>query len=70
MPRPVQKCHGQSPRRFITRGQDDLEEDDVYLLDTFTTIFAWVGSQSNEVAPTHSVVPRHSCARFLLVLHA
>ena len=55
--------------RPVHVAQDDLEEDDVYLLDTFTTIFAWDGSQSNEVAPTHSVVPRHSCARFLLALH-
>ena len=55
--------------RPVYVAQDDLEEDDVYLLDTFTTIFAWVGSQSNEVAPTLYVVHRHSCAHLLLALH-
>jgi len=28
--------------------QADLEEEDVYLLDSFTTIFVWVGSAANE----------------------
>ena len=28
--------------------QADLEEDDVYILDTFTTVFVWLGSEANE----------------------
>ena len=31
--------------RFLA-GQADLEEDDVYLLDLFNTIYVWVGSQA------------------------
>ena len=26
--------------------QEDLEEDDVYLLDAFSTLYLWVGGQS------------------------
>ena len=29
-------------------GQADLEDDDVYLLDVYTSIFVWLGSQANE----------------------
>jgi hypothetical protein len=29
--------------------QSDLEDDDVYILDTFTTVFIWLGSQANEL---------------------
>jgi len=28
--------------------QSDLEEDDVYILDTYSTVFVWVGSEANE----------------------
>eukprot|EP00004_Rigifila_ramosa_P003356 TRINITY_DN135_c2_g1_i2.p1 TRINITY_DN135_c2_g1~~TRINITY_DN135_c2_g1_i2.p1 ORF type:complete len:540 (+),score=132.74 TRINITY_DN135_c2_g1_i2:1144-2763(+) len=30
-------------------GQDDLEADDVYLLDTFNEVFIWVGAGSNQL---------------------
>merc|ERR1719253_1310923 len=28
--------------------QADLEEDDVYLLDVFTNLYVWIGSEANE----------------------
>lgn len=28
--------------------QNDLNDEDVYLLDTYTQIFVWIGSQSSE----------------------
>ena len=42
MPQPV---HVSRP---ADASQDDLEEDDVYLLDVYVAIYVWVGSQSNE----------------------
>ena len=42
MPQPV---HVSRPADV---SQDDLEEDDVYLLDVYVAIYVWVGSQSNE----------------------
>ena len=32
--------------------QADLSEDDVYLLDTFTSIFVWIGSEANAAERT------------------
>lgn len=29
--------------------QADLEDDDVFLLDTYTSVFIWFGSECNEV---------------------
>jgi len=29
-------------------GQADLEEQDVYILDSYTTVWVWIGSQANE----------------------
>jgi len=34
--------------------QADLEEDDVFLLDTYTSIFIWLGSECNEVEKSKS----------------
>lgn len=28
--------------------QTDLEEDDIFILDVYTSIFVWVGSEANE----------------------
>ena len=36
-------------------GQVDLEEEDVFLLDSFTTIWVWIGSQSNSEESTMGV---------------
>ena len=36
-------------------GQIDLEEEDVFLLDSFTTIWVWIGSQSNSEESTMGV---------------
>jgi len=33
---------------IINFSQEDLEEEDVYLLDVYTTLFLWIGSQANE----------------------
>lgn len=35
--------------------QEDLIDDDVMLLDTFTTVFVWVGSQSNDTEKSESL---------------
>jgi len=35
--------------------QEDLVEEDVMLLDTFTTLFVWIGSQANDSEKTKSV---------------
>jgi len=29
-------------------GQEDLEDEDVYILDVFTTVFVWIGASANE----------------------
>jgi len=35
--------------------QADLEDDDVFLLDTYTSIFLWIGAESNQYEKTKSV---------------
>ena len=35
--------------------QADLEEEDVYLLDCFTTVFIWIGSAANETEKTSAL---------------
>jgi len=41
--------------------QADLEEDDIYLLDVYTVIFLWIGSESNaqEVAKAEELAPAY-----------
>ena len=36
-------------------GQDDLSDEDVYLLDTFVALFVWVGSQSTDEEKTRAM---------------
>ncbi|TDH65534.1 hypothetical protein CCR75_007456 [Bremia lactucae] len=33
---------------IVNFGQDDLNVDDVFLLDTYTTLYVWIGSGANE----------------------
>lgn len=35
--------------------QEDLVDDDVVILDCFTSIFVWVGSQANETEKTQAM---------------
>jgi len=46
--------------------QEDLSDEDVYLLDTFTQIFVWVGSQSTAAEQTKAIEAAES---FIAVAH-
>ena len=56
-------------------GQDDLSDEDVYLLDTFVALFVWVGSQSTDeektramdVAKDYQVESNSTFIKFLLL---
>ncbi|ETL43532.1 hypothetical protein F441_06171 [Phytophthora nicotianae CJ01A1] len=35
-------------REIVNFGQDDLNTDDVFILDTYTTLYVWIGAGANE----------------------
>uniref|UniRef100_A0A8C6XJX7 Villin like n=1 Tax=Naja naja TaxID=35670 RepID=A0A8C6XJX7_NAJNA len=53
------ECSNQTGRFIMTEivdfGQDDLDEEDVMLLDTWEEIFLWVGKNANSYEKTESV---------------
>ncbi|XP_026534676.1 villin-1-like [Notechis scutatus] len=53
------ECSNQTGRFIMTEivdfGQDDLDEEDVMLLDTWEEIFLWVGKTANSYEKTESV---------------
>ncbi|XP_058039273.1 villin-like protein [Ahaetulla prasina] len=53
------ECSNQTGRFIMTEivdfGQDDLDEEDVMLLDTWEEIFLWVGKAANSYEKTESV---------------
>uniref|UniRef100_A0A8C4QBH9 Villin 1 n=1 Tax=Eptatretus burgeri TaxID=7764 RepID=A0A8C4QBH9_EPTBU len=54
------ECSTQTGRFFVTEvtdfTQDDLDEDDVMLLDTWDEIFVWIGKGASEVEKKDSVI--------------
>ncbi|XP_030632518.1 advillin [Chanos chanos] len=60
------ECSNKTGRFIVTEvtqfTQDDLNEDDVMLLDTWDQVFIWVGNQANEVERKESVV---TCQEYL-----
>ncbi|XP_034544371.1 advillin [Notolabrus celidotus] len=54
------ECSNKTGRFIVTEvtqfTQDDLNEDDVMLLDTWDQVFLWIGKDTNEVERTESVV--------------
>ncbi|XP_067843081.1 villin-1-like [Heptranchias perlo] len=54
------ECSNQTGRFIATEitdfSQDDLDDDDVMLLDTWEQIFLWIGKGANETEKEHSIV--------------
>uniref|UniRef100_A0A8C2WMN9 Advillin n=1 Tax=Cyclopterus lumpus TaxID=8103 RepID=A0A8C2WMN9_CYCLU len=54
------ECSNKTGRFIVTEvtqfTQDDLNEDDVMLLDTWDQVFLWIGKETNEVERKESVV--------------
>ncbi len=48
--------------------QTDLNDEDVFLLDTFTTLFVWIGSQSTTAEKEKAMEFASRCAN-VLILH-
>ncbi|XP_072455274.1 villin-like protein isoform X2 [Notamacropus eugenii] len=53
------ECSNQTGRFFMTEimffSQEDLEEDDIMLLDTWVEVFLWIGKESNTYEKKESV---------------
>uniref|UniRef100_A0A671YEZ8 Advillin n=1 Tax=Sparus aurata TaxID=8175 RepID=A0A671YEZ8_SPAAU len=61
------ECSNKTGRFIVTEvtqfTQDDLNEDDVMLLDTWDQVFLWIGKEANEVERKEAMVTSHEYLR-------